>query len=51
MTERTIAALATPRGVGGIAVIRVSGSQAVEICDKVFKGKTQLKDADSHSVS
>lgn len=51
MTDRTIAALATPRGMGGIAVIRVSGSCAIEICDSVFKGKSPLKDAESHTIS
>lgn len=32
----TIAAISTPPGKGGIAVIRVSGDNAVEICEKVF---------------
>ena len=38
----TIAAVATPPGQGAIAVIRISGDTAFEICDKVFcssKGK------------
>ena len=34
--ERTIAAVSTPPGAGGIAVIRISGSRAVEIGDMVF---------------
>ena len=33
----TIAAISTPAGKGGIAVIRVSGDRAIEICEKVFK--------------
>ena len=32
----TICAISTPAGVGGIAVIRVSGENAFEICDKIF---------------
>lgn len=36
MSERTIAALSTPAGEGGIAVIRISGENAVSIADKVF---------------
>lgn len=32
----TIAAIATPRGVGAIAVIRVSGSKAYEVLKKIF---------------
>lgn len=33
----TIAAISTPPGVGGVAVIRVSGPEAVETADGVFK--------------
>lgn len=50
MKDRTIAAIATPVGMGGIAVIRVSGNDAFEICNKVFYGKTDLKNAQSHTV-
>ncbi len=32
----TIAAVSTPRGKGGIAVIRISGVDALDIADKVF---------------
>lgn len=46
--ERTIAAISTPSGAGGIAVIRVSGSEAIAICDKVFSGR--LTDAPTHTV-
>lgn len=34
---RTIAAISTPRAVGGICVIRISGEEAFLIADKVFK--------------
>ncbi len=37
--DDTIVALATPQGAGAIAVIRISGPQALAISDKVFKGK------------
>ena len=36
MSERTIAAIATPLGEGSIGVIRISGDKAIEIADKVF---------------
>ena len=36
MSERTIAAVATPFGEGGISVIRVSGDDAIAIADKCF---------------
>ena len=35
----TIAAVSTPYGKGGIAVLRVSGSEAIEIADRVFRPK------------
>lgn len=35
----TICAISTPPGVGGIAVIRVSGPRAIEIVDRVWQGK------------
>ena len=41
--NRTIAAVATPAGVGGIATLRVSGPQAAEICDKAFKSVSGRK--------
>ncbi|MDD6209821.1 MAG: tRNA uridine-5-carboxymethylaminomethyl(34) synthesis GTPase MnmE [Bacteroidales bacterium] len=38
LTDRdTICAISTAPGVGGIAVIRVSGKEAIAICDKVFR--------------
>ena len=32
----TICAISTAPGVGGIAVIRVSGPDAFKICDRIF---------------
>lgn len=48
----TIAAIATAHGVGAIAVIRISGEDAIEICDKIFvspKNK-KLADAKTHTI-
>lgn len=50
MQERTIAAVSTPTGVGGIAVIRISGDKSVEIADKIFRGKNKLSKVNSHTV-
>ena len=36
MNERTICAVSTPPGTGGIAVLRVSGPEAISICDRIF---------------
>ena len=33
----TIAAISTPQGKGGVAVIRVSGEDAIKISEKVFE--------------
>ncbi len=38
----TIAALSTPPGVGALGVIRVSGSRAIELTDRIFKGKNLM---------
>lgn len=46
--ETTIAAIATPPGAGGIAVIRLSGKEAIEIASKIFSGP--VKDYKSHTV-
>ncbi|MEG1615923.1 MAG: tRNA uridine-5-carboxymethylaminomethyl(34) synthesis GTPase MnmE [Bacteroidales bacterium] len=37
MNQDTICAVSTAPGVGGVAVIRVSGPKAIEICDQIFK--------------
>lgn len=52
MKNSTIAAIATPHGTGGISVIRVSGSESINICDKVFvaKSKKKLADSKTHTI-
>jgi tRNA modification GTPase len=37
-TEDTIAAISTPPGEGGIAVIRISGEESVAVANKIFSG-------------
>jgi len=46
----TIAAISTPPGEGGIAVIRISGPQAVQAADRVFRGRRPLAEVPSHTV-
>jgi tRNA modification GTPase len=48
--EDTIAAVATPPGIGAISVIRLSGPDSINIADQVFRGKKLLKEADSHTL-
>ena len=44
----TVAAVSTPRGFGGIAVIRISGDRAIEIADKMFFASRPLVDTESN---
>ncbi|MGD6849502.1 tRNA uridine-5-carboxymethylaminomethyl(34) synthesis GTPase MnmE [Rossellomorea aquimaris] len=48
----TIAAISTPMGEGAIAIVRLSGDQAFDIGDKVFKGMkgNSMKDFASHTI-
>lgn len=39
----TIAAISTPRGEGGIGIVRISGNEAFEILEKIFRPKSQKK--------
>lgn len=45
----TICAISTPSGVGGIAVVRVSGSDAFNIVDSIWRGR-RLTEATSHTA-
>ena len=45
----TIVAVATPPGTGGIAVVRLSGPDALSIADSVWRGKT-LSEVTSHTA-
>ncbi|MBO7609022.1 MAG: tRNA uridine-5-carboxymethylaminomethyl(34) synthesis GTPase MnmE [Muribaculaceae bacterium] len=47
--DDTICAVATPQGMGGIAVVRVSGPNAVAIVDKLWKG-ISLESIKSHTA-
>lgn len=47
----TVCAIATPPGNGAIAMIRLSGRDAIAIVDKIFKGKKTLSKKESQSLS
>jgi tRNA modification GTPase len=49
-TEDTIAAIATPSGIGAISIIRISGEKSISSADMIFSGKSKLADAKSHTV-
>ena len=44
----TVAAIATPPGEGGVAMIRISGTQAFDVAEKVFSGP--VKKYQSHTA-
>ncbi len=50
MNEDTICAVSTALGVGGIAIIRVSGPKSIEVVNSIFKGKN-LSTVDSHTIN
>jgi tRNA modification GTPase len=47
--QDTIVALATPNGTGAIGVIRLSGADAIQIANSVYKGK-DLRQQASHTI-
>ena len=46
----TIAAISTTMGVGAISIIRVSGNEAIQTVNKIFKGK-DLNNVESHTIN
>ncbi|REK56968.1 MAG: tRNA uridine-5-carboxymethylaminomethyl(34) synthesis GTPase MnmE [Geobacillus sp.] len=48
----TIAAISTPMGEGAIAIVRLSGDEAIAIADRIFKSPSgkRLKDVPSHTI-
>lgn len=49
----TIAAIATAMGNSGIGIVRISGDEAIEVADRVFKlkgGKDKLANQKSHTI-
>jgi len=54
LNSDTIVALATPQGIGAIGVIRLSGENAISICESVFATKSlkkiDLQSKNSHTI-
>ena len=50
--EDTIAAISTPLGEGGIGIVRLSGPQAVEIVDRLFRSPRgiSLREVPTHTI-
>lgn len=49
-SDDTIAAISTPIGVGGISVIRISGTRAFECANQLLGGQPSLSQVPSHTV-
>jgi tRNA modification GTPase len=52
MEEDTIAAISTPMGEGAIAIVRMSGDEAVVIADRLFHAKSNkpLQEEKTHTI-
>lgn len=48
LQDDTIAAISTPPGSGGIAVLRVSGPNSIFLVARIFRGSVSLENAESH---
>jgi len=48
--DDTIAAIATPQGMGGVGVIRVSGGKALELLKSIFTSSSKNPEFESHRV-
>lgn len=46
----TICAISTAYGTGGIAIVRVSGEQAISMVDSLFRGRSRLSDVRANTV-
>ena len=47
----TIVAIATPNGSGAIAIIRLSGENAIKITDRIFVGKNKLIEQNAYTIN
>lgn len=50
MEYDTITAISTPMGEGAIAIVRLSGGEAISIADSIYKGKQKLEEVESHTI-
>ena len=51
MQLETISSISTPVGEGAIAIVRLSGIDALEIADKLYRGKKTLDEVESHTIN
>jgi tRNA modification GTPase len=46
----TIAAVATPPGIGALSIIRISGPDSISATNQIFIGKKPLNEAETHTI-
>ena len=49
-TTQTIAAIATAMTDSGIGIVRISGPEAFDVIDRIYKGKKKISEQPSHTV-
>ena len=50
MRKETIAAIATGMSNSGIGIVRISGDQAFQVIDRIYRGKQKLSEEKSHTI-
>ena len=51
LEKETICAISTPAGVGGVAIVRISGNDAIQIASSVLSMSTPLAEKKANTVS
>lgn len=50
MKKDTIAAISTGMTNSGIGIVRISGSEAIQIIERIYAGKEKLSESESHTI-
>ena len=50
MKKDTIAAISTGMTNSGIGIVRISGDEAFDIADRIYKGKNKIRESESHTI-
>ena len=51
MRKETIAAISTGMTNSGIGIVRISGEEAVVVADRIYRGKKNLSEVESHTIN
>ena len=50
MKKDTIAAISTGMTNSGIGIVRISGDEAFDIADRIYKGRNKITESESHTI-